>query len=185
MTTRRAFLIGCGGALVGLTTETFTKYAWAGSLGEPLAVIVSKDSALNDMSLFELKRLYSGDPMTGPDGKNLIPLNRGTAAIERIGFDESVLGMSQEQAARYWIDRRIRGQSGAPKSVDPSAVVQRIASRLAGSVAYVLQREVTDQVKVLRIDGKTPGQAGYAVFAAQPGASGHASAEIARSRRLI
>jgi hypothetical protein len=181
MTTRRAFLIGCGGSVVGLASGTFSQPAWAGSPGEPLAVIVSKDSALNNLSLFELKRLYLGDPMTSPDGKNLIALNRGTSAIERIGFDESVLAMTQEQAARYWIDRRIRGQSGAPKSVDPSAVVQRIASRLAGSVAYVLHREVTDQVKVVSIDGKTPGQAGYAVFAAQPGSS-HASAELGRPR---
>jgi hypothetical protein len=140
---------------------------------------VAKDSAVNDLSLTELKRLYLGDAMQTPDGKNLIPLNRGTGAIERTGFDDSVLGLSQEQAARYWIDRRIRGQSGAPKSVDPSAVVQRIVSRLGGSIGYVLHREVNDQVKMVRIDGKLPGQAGYAVFAAHPGAGTHAASVAA------
>jgi hypothetical protein len=177
MTTRRAFLMGWGGTMAGLATHTFTTAAFGAPLGDPLAVVVANDSTVNDLSLYELKRLYMGDAMQAPGGKNLIPLNRGSTALERVGFDQTVLDMTPEQAARYWIDRRIRGQSGAPKSVDPSAVVQRIVSRLSGSVGYILQREVTDQVKVVRVDGKLPGQAGYPVFAAQSGAPSHSAVD--------
>ncbi|HEX2734556.1 MAG TPA: twin-arginine translocation signal domain-containing protein [Polyangiaceae bacterium] len=163
MTTRRDFLVACGASFAALAVGTRTNDANAAPVGDPLAIIVAKESALNDLTLYELKRLYSGDKTQGPDGTDLIPLNRSPAAPERIGFDRSVLGMSQEEVARYWIDRRIRGQGAAPKSVDPAAVAQRIVTKLNGSIAYVNAKEVIPQVKMVRIDGKLPGQPGYPV----------------------
>ncbi|HEY6728354.1 MAG TPA: hypothetical protein VI197_30295 [Polyangiaceae bacterium] len=132
---------------------------------EPLAIVVAKNSAVHEMSLYQLKRLYLGDSMNTPDGKKLLPLNRGTNTHERVGFDKTVLNMTPEEAARYWIDRRIRGLSGAPKSVDPANVLQKVVARLPGSVSYVRQSEVTDTVKVIKVEGKLPGDAGYPVSA--------------------
>src|SRR5690606_14686648 len=119
---------------------------------EPLAIVVAKNSAVHELSLYQLKRLYLGDSMNTPDGKKLLPLNRGTNTHERVGFDKSVLNMTPEEAARYWIDRRIRGLSGAPKSVDPANVLQKVVARLPGSVSYVRQHELSDAVKVVKVD---------------------------------
>jgi len=164
MMTRRGLLTLGAVALfsLGLTASP----ADAGtSSHEPLAVVVAKNSAIHELSLYELKRLYLGDNMNTPDGKKLLPLNRGTSTHERVGFDKTVLGMTPEEAARYWIDRRIRGMSGAPKAVDPANVLQKVVSRLPGSISYVRQNEVTDGVKLVKIDGKLPGDPGYPVSA--------------------
>jgi hypothetical protein len=160
MTTRRTFLRTLGG--LSAWAATFSeRQAFANPGQQSLAVVVAKSSAISELSLYELKQLYLGDKMQGPDGKRFTPLNRGASTPERIGFDRSVLGMSPQEAARYWIDRRIRGQSGAPKAIDPGLVLQRILTRLPGSVGYVFLHEVTSEVKVLRIDGRMPGDAGY------------------------
>jgi hypothetical protein len=132
---------------------------------EALAVVTSKERGVDDLSLYQLKRVYLGDKIQGPGGQYLLPLSRDPKGNERIGFDRSVLGMSPEQAARYWIDRKIRGQSAAPKAVDPAAVVQRVIARLPGAIGYVRAHEVSPEVKVVRIDGKKPGDPGYAIFA--------------------
>ena len=104
--------------------------------------------------------MYLGEPVDS-GGQRLIPFNRGPSVRERIAFDKLVLGMSEREVSRYWIDRRIRGQSGSPKAIDPVDVHQRVVVKLAGAVGYVLSTEVRDDVKVVRIDGKTPTDRGY------------------------
>jgi hypothetical protein len=125
-----------------------------------LAVIVASTSSINGLSLAELRRMYLGDPVDS-GGQRLIALNRAPSAKERLAFDRLVLGMSEEEVARYWVDRKIRGQSGAPKAIDPADVHQRVVAKLPGAVGYVRSSELRDDVKVLRIDGKAPTDRGY------------------------
>jgi ABC-type phosphate transport system substrate-binding protein len=128
----------------------------------PLAVIVSKGSPLNELSSAQLTRMYLGD-LVDFSGGRLIPLNRSTGTEERQQFDRVVLGKSPDEMARYWIDRKIRGQSGAPKAVEPVDVYERVVSKLDGAIGYVRINDVRSDVKVIRIDGKAPGDPGYPV----------------------
>ncbi|HET6150893.1 MAG TPA: hypothetical protein VFH68_25375 [Polyangia bacterium] len=129
----------------------------------PLAVVVAKNSPVNQLSLYELKHLYLGDHVNGPDGKRLIPLNRALGSPERVALDASVLGMSPDQETAYWIDRRIRGQSGSPRAIPQADLAQRIVGHLEGGITYVRFDEVRPDVKVLRIDSKLPTDPGYRV----------------------
>ena len=65
--------------------------------------------------------------------------------------------------ARYWIDRKIRGQSGAPKAVEPVDVYARVVAKLDGAIGYVKVSDLRGDVKVLRIDGKVPTDYGYPI----------------------
>lgn len=163
MTTRRQLILSASSVFLG---------AWllpaegeAGSPGTDLAVVVAKQSALDGLSLQQLKHLYLGDTILGPGGDKLLALNRDPKSPERVGFDRSVLEMTPEGAARYWIDRKIRGQSGAPRAVEPASVAQRVVARLPAALTYVRANEVSGEVKVLRIDGKKPGDSGYPIRA--------------------
>lgn len=127
----------------------------------PLAIVVAKNSPLTNISLYELKHLYLGEFIAGPEGKRLIPLNHPSQSRERIAFDATVLGMTPDQGAAYWIDRRIRGQSGSPRAVDSPELIQRIVSRLDGAVAYVRVDAVRPEMRILRVDGKLPTDADY------------------------
>lgn len=162
MITRRNALLGCAAvtSLVWLAPSP----AIAEGGAEPLAIVSAKQGGVSDLSLYQLKRLFLGDTVQAGGGE-LIALNRDAKGAERIGFDQSVLGMSPDAVARYWIDRRIRGQSGAPKAVEPAAIVQRVVARLPRAVAYVRLRDVGPEVGVVRIDGRKPGDAGYPIRA--------------------
>jgi hypothetical protein len=128
----------------------------------PLAVIVAKNSGLSELSSAQLTRMYMGD-LVDSGGRRLIPLNRATATEEREQFDRVILGKSPDEMARYWIDRKIRGQSGAPKAVEPVDVYERVIAKLDGAIGYVRVSDVRGDVKVLRIDGKSPTESGYPV----------------------
>ena len=128
----------------------------------PLAVIVSKTSSLSELSSAQLTRMYMGD-LVDNGGRRLIPLNRAISSEEREQFDRVVLGKSPDEMARYWIDRKIRGQSSAPKAVEPVDVYERVIAKLDGAIGYVRVTDVRGDVKVVRIDGKSPTDPGYPV----------------------
>lgn len=176
MTTRRQLLMGFAATGSALLLPSFAA-AEGGS--EPLAVVSSKEGGVAELSMYQLKRLFMGDAIVGPAGE-LIPLNRDAKGPERTGFDLTVLGMSQDVAARYWIDRRIRGQSGAPKAVEPAAVIQKVVARLPRAVAYVRLREVSPDVQIVKIDGRKASDAGYPIRIAPS-----SSASMARVRRFV
>jgi len=160
MKTRRSFLtafmgIGCLVAASGVTTPV--------GAGEPktrLAIVVAKNSPVSDISFYELKRLYLGEHINA-SGKRLLPLNLTPNSRERGAFDKTVLNMSPEAIARYWVDRKIRGDSGPPKTIEPLDLLQRVVARLDGAIGYAPVNEIRPELKALRIDGKGPTDSGY------------------------
>jgi len=128
-----------------------------------LVVVVAKNQALSDLSLKDLRNLYKGDQVTGPDGKRLIPLVLPVHSPERVAFDRAVLGMSPDEVASYWIDRKIRGQSGAPKSVPSPDLLVRVVAGLEGAIGYLRVDDRPSLLKTILISGKSPSDANYPV----------------------
>src|SRR5687767_5118296 len=84
-----------------------------------LVVVVAKGSPVTNIARSDLKRAFTGDSVSA-GGKTLVPFNAQPNTPERSGFDKAVLGMTPDEVGRYWIDRKVRGQSAAPRSL-PSA----------------------------------------------------------------
>ena len=124
--------------------------------------MVSKASPLSELSLAQIRRAYLGDAVDVSVGR-LLPFNRALSTAERITFDRVVLGMSPDEVGRYWTDRKIRGQSGAPRTLEPGDIYQRVVGKLTASVGYVRLDEVLPDVKVVRVDGKLPTDPGYPI----------------------
>src|SRR4051794_7387847 len=87
--------------------------------GKKLVVVVAKGSPVTSVSRSDLKRAFTGESVSVA-GKTLVPFNANPGTPERTGFDKAVLGMSPDEVGRYWVDRKVRGQSAAPRSL-PSA----------------------------------------------------------------
>lgn len=128
-----------------------------------LAVIVANDSPVNGLTSHELKRLYLGEGVSDGRGTKLIPLSQSPRSPDRIGFDRTALGMTPEEVTRYWIERKIRGKSGPPKSIDSPELLQRVVTRLDGALGYVRSGDTRSDIKTVKIDGKLPGDPGYAL----------------------
>jgi hypothetical protein len=132
---------------------------------DTLAVVVAKASPIQQLSQYELKKLYLGSNIVDPKGERIIAFNQSPNAPDRVLFENRVLGMTPEEVARYWIDRKIRGESGAPKAVGSVDLLQRVVSKLEHSVAYVRADEVRSDVRVIAVDGSVPGDPAYRLFA--------------------
>jgi hypothetical protein len=158
---RRSFLLS--GSCFLLSTASGLGRAQAEE--RKLVVAVGRASPLSEISLRDLKRLYLGQHLTDPSGQKIISFNQPPGVPGRIHFDERVLDMSPDEVARFWIDRRIRGQPLAPRSVAPVELLIRVLAELPGALGYLFENEADARVKVLPIEGKTPQSPGYPLHA--------------------
>jgi ABC-type phosphate transport system substrate-binding protein len=151
----------CFGLIPAAIIEANSTIAWAA--GTELAVVVDKNSPVGGLSFHELKQLFKGERMKDPAGTWVVPINCVMGSSERTLFDDVVLGMSPDVVRSYWIDRKIRGQSGAPKELPNPSIIQAMLGKVPGSISYVNARDVVKSVKVVKIDGHLPGEAGYSL----------------------
>lgn len=128
-----------------------------------LAIIVAPGSKLTNISVADLRRVFESERLTDPDGNRLIALNHPPKTVDRVGFDRVVLGMDAEAVGRFWIDRKIRGGSGPPRTVESLATLRRVVEKLPGAIGYIRPAQLSGEVRAIRVDGKLPEDAGYPV----------------------
>jgi hypothetical protein len=133
----------------------------AGPSSPPLVVVVGASSSLTNIDLARLRGLYLGDGMTEGTGRRIVPFHQRPLSPDRVGFERVVLGMSPDESAAYWIDRRIRGEGKAPRAVDDVALLRRLVASFPGALAYVRAQSSEPTLRMLRVDGKLPGERGY------------------------
>lgn len=127
---------------------------------EPLAVVVSAKFDLKGLSKGELRQAFLGEAVKA-GGRKLLPLNLSPKGDERQAFDQAVLGMGPEEVPRFWVDQRIRGKGKPPKTIPSAATLLRLVAKLPGAIGYVPLSAVTDEVRVVAIDGHAPGDGDY------------------------
>jgi len=120
--------------------------------GKKLVVVVAKGSGLTSISRTDLKRCFTGESVSG-GGKTLVPFNASTGTPDRIGFDKAVLGMSPDEVGRFWVDRKIRGQSGAPRSLPSAAHIAKVAAKFPGAIGYLPADQLTSDIQAVAVDG--------------------------------
>jgi hypothetical protein len=127
---------------------------------DTLCVIVRSASKERALDLSKVRRIFLHEATDDADGHRFIPFNAPPHSPERSAFDRAVLSMGREAVAQHWVDQRIRGVA-APRSMPRVDLTARLVARLPGAIAYVRQSQVTPEVRVLRIDGRLPGEPGY------------------------
>jgi hypothetical protein len=152
-------LLVMGLALAGALTGPASR---ADAADVPLAVIVGEASPLTNLSKSALRRAFLSEP-TVEAGVKLLPLNQNPGTSERSRFDSAILGLQPDDMPRFWIDQRIRGQGSPPRAIPSVALLGRLLAQLPGAISYVKATEVPAGVKVLTVDGRKPGQPGYAL----------------------
>jgi len=126
-----------------------------------LAVVVAKPSAVHGLSLAELRRIFTNEGDSDDSGQRYVPFNHPPHTTDRVGFDHLVLGMSADEVSQFWIERKIRGLPGPPRSVDSLSLLLRLIARLPGGIAYARPTQLTPEVRAVRVNGKLPNEADY------------------------
>jgi hypothetical protein len=126
-----------------------------------LAVVVAKGSPVQGLTVAELRRIFTSEGDSDSSGQRYVPFNHPPHTTDRVGFDQAVLGMSADDVSQFWIERKIRGLPGPPRSVDSLSLLLRLIARLPGGIGYARPSQLTADVRAVRVNGKLPVDAEY------------------------
>jgi hypothetical protein len=126
--------------LVGVVAIAALALTGRSGRAEPQAadLVVIVNAANRDRPSPEmLERIFLRKEMAWENGERIIPLNANPESERRQRFDHAVLGMTPDEAARYWLDQRIRGGGAAPREVGDAVLTMKLVAKLSGTIGYV------------------------------------------------
>lgn len=137
--------------LAAVLASPWLSRAPASAQTDELAVIVNPKASVRSLSAGELEAIYSLSIQHWQGGETIIAFNYMPMTQLRSSFDRVVLGMDPDQVARFWIDRRVRGQGDAPRKIPTPELMLRVVANLPGSIGYVPRTMVGPGVKVVAL----------------------------------
>ena len=158
-TGRRLAALAAG--LAGLAALAVATPA-AGQTPPPLAVVVNPGETVDGLTMAEFRRMLLGDREFWPSGERVAILIRAPVARERDLIVRTVCEMTEAQFRKHWIAKLFRAETpSGPQIVGSIEATLEQVRALPGAIAVVPFDAVTAGVKVLAIDGRRPGDAGY------------------------
>lgn len=153
------------GARIAILSLLLCGGARAQCLPGGLAVVVNKSNSLDSLSVAQLRKLIVGDMRAWPDHKQVALIARFPSSKVFQCMLSSIVHLSVGDYQRYVINAEFRGDDPMTMQLaDSDATAGKAVSGTAGAFAVVETTSLAaigGAVKVLRIDGKAPGQPGY------------------------
>jgi len=127
-----------------------------------IAVVVHPDTPITNLSMAEVRKVFLGDRQYWSTNVPVVLLIRAPVARERDVVLKRIYQMSDAQFKQYWIAKIFRAESAsAPKVVYSNDMANELVSAIPGAIAFIDAREVRPGAKIVRVDGKLPGEPGY------------------------
>ncbi len=127
-----------------------------------IAVVVHPDTPVSNLSLAEVRKVFLGDRQYWTANLPVVLMIRAPVARERNVVLKVIYQMSESQFKQYWIAKIFRAEAAtAPKVVYSNDMANQLVTAIPGAIAFIDSKEVKPGAKVLRVDGRLPGEPGY------------------------
>src|SRR5438045_2125876 len=124
--------------LIGLWTLLSAPVIRADDKADHLAIIVAKNSTLENLSTADLSKIFRGDKTKGADGVKFNVLMHDPGRLERAAALKSIYHMSEPEYDRYFLQAAFTGTVlAAPKTLPSAAAVKNFVAETPGAISYV------------------------------------------------
>jgi len=135
-----------------------------GVSGAGIAVIVNAENPVEQLSLADLQRIVLGERRSWSGRIPLVLMMRNEASRERILLLQKVCHMTDAEYHQYWTGKIFRGDvTSEPVSLPSLGTALNFVSSIKGGISFVDAASVRPGIKVLRVDGRLPGEQGYSL----------------------
>jgi ABC-type phosphate transport system substrate-binding protein len=125
-------------------------------------VVVNPSTPISDLSMAEVRKVFRGDRQYWTKDVPVVLLIRAPKSRERDVILRTLYDMSESQFKQYWIAKIFRAEAtAAPKIVYSNDMAKELVSVIPGAIAFIPQNDVTEGLKVVKVDGHMPGEPGY------------------------
>jgi len=139
-------------------------HASAQDKADQLAVIVAKTCPVDDIKTADLQKYFKAEKSKMPDGTKIIIVMEDVGRPERDAALRAIFGMSEAEYSDYFAGQVFTGAvKSAPASYPTPAAVKAFVAANPGAISYVRASDADDSVKVLKVDGKAPGESDYSL----------------------
>jgi len=129
---------------------------------DDVAIVVNPSVPVDNVSFADLRKLLLGDRQFWTSNIRVTLLIRAPVAKERDVILKKIYEMNEAQYRQYWIGKVFRAEAAAgPKIVYTNDMATSLVASIPGSLAFVDASQTPKGLKVLKIDGKAPGEKGY------------------------
>ena len=134
----------------------------ATSVGADVVIAVNANVPINNISFGELRRIFLGERQFWSSNLRISVLMHAPVAREREVLLKTVYEMSEAQFRQHWIGKVFRAEaSSAPQTFYSDEEILGALASIPGSIAAVEAARIPRGLKVIKVDGHLPGEAGY------------------------
>jgi phosphate transport system substrate-binding protein len=130
-----------------------------------LAIIVNKSNPNDNLSFSELREYFMAERNNWSSGAGKVRvIMREPGVAEREAVLRLIYDMDEKDFNSYFLGKKFRGEIlEEPRLRTSTPDMIKTISNVPGSIGYVRADEVDASVKVIRVDGLAPGDAGYRI----------------------
>jgi phosphate transport system substrate-binding protein len=130
-----------------------------------LAIIVNKSNPNDNLKFSELREYFLAERSNWSSGGGKVRvIMREPGEPERDAVLRLIYDMDEKDFNSYFLGKKFRGEVlEEPRLRSSTPDMIKTISNVQGAIGYVRADEVDASVKVLRVDGLAPGDAGYKI----------------------
>lgn len=130
--------------------------------GGDVAVIVNAQNPTTDLSFADLEKIFKQEKQFWKDGKKVYLVLQETGSTEKEIVLSKVYRMPDADLKKFWLSKMFRGEIASfPKTLATAGSVKQFVGKVPNAVGFVDASLADAEVRVVKIDGKLPGQSGY------------------------
>jgi ABC-type phosphate transport system substrate-binding protein len=127
-----------------------------------VAIVVKPEVPIDNLTMAEVRKVFMGERQYWNSSMRVTLLVRAPVALERNIVLTKLYEMTEAQFRQYWISKVFRADAATgPKIVYTNDMALELVKAIPGAVAFVDAKKVPAGLKVLKVDGKLPGEKGY------------------------
>jgi ABC-type phosphate transport system substrate-binding protein len=131
-----------------------------------IAVVVNANNPVQDLNSDELRRILNGERQFWNGNLQITLVLKYDDSPETQVVLMRVLRASSADFAKIWTARVFRGEAAKPPlQVPSSGLASQVVRDYRGGLGFVAARDLPPDLKVLKVDGKLPGDPRYLLSA--------------------
>ena len=152
-----------------VATLVVTLLSPAVSRAGDVALIVHPKNPVVDLTRTEVVAIFKAEQQHWKAGERIYLILQESGTPERALVLKHVYRMSDVELKQFWLAKLFRGEIAAfPRVVASNAAAKRIVAQAPNALAFIDAAAVDSTVKALRIEGRKPGEPGYALAVPSP-----------------
>ena len=127
-----------------------------------IAVVVHPGVPVSGLTFAEVRKLLLGDRQYWTPDLRVTLVMRAPVAREREIVLRTIYQMTEAQFRQYWISKVFRAEAASgPRIVYSNEEATGLVGALPGAISFIDVTLVPKGLKILKVDGRLPGEPGY------------------------